>query len=137
HWRTFKRKYKPGKANGRYDACGGLIMTKIKQVLNDNIRKFGMIIALVGIMILFEILTCGILLTPLNITNIIMQNSYVIVLAIGMMLVIITGEIDLSVGSVAAFIGAIAGVLLVTHDLPVYVAILLCLLIGAGIGAWQ
>lgn len=96
-----------------------------------------MIIALVGIMILFEILTSGILLTPLNITNIIMQNSYVIVLAIGMMLVIITGEIDLSVGSVAAFIGAIAGVLLVTHDLPVYVAILLCLLIGAGIGAWQ
>lgn len=112
-------------------------MTKIKDLINDNIRKFGMIIALVGIMILFQILTSGILLTPLNVTNIIMQNSYVIILAIGMMLVIITGEIDLSVGSVAAFIGAIAGVLLVTHDVPVYLAIILCLVAGAAIGAWQ
>src|SRR5690625_768347 len=112
-------------------------MNDIKLLVSENIRKYGMIIALIGIAILFQVLTNGILLTPLNITNIIMQNSYIIILAIGMMLVIITGEIDLSVGSVAAFIGAIAGVLLVTHDLPVYVAILLCLLIGAGIGAWQ
>ncbi|MUK90218.1 sugar ABC transporter permease [Ornithinibacillus sp. L9] len=96
-----------------------------------------MVIALVGIVILFQILTGGILLTPLNVTNIIMQNSYIIVLAIGMMLIIITGEIDLSVGSVAAFIGAVSGVLLVTLDLPVIVGILLCLLLGAIIGAWQ
>ncbi|MBP1969290.1 putative multiple sugar transport system permease protein [Virgibacillus natechei] len=112
-------------------------MDGIKQFVSNNMRKFGMIIALVGITILFQILTGGILLTPLNITNIIMQNSYIIILAIGMMLVIITGEIDLSVGSVAAFIGAVAGVLLVTYDLPVYLAILLCLVIGAIIGAWQ
>ncbi|MBT2216003.1 sugar ABC transporter permease [Virgibacillus dakarensis] len=96
-----------------------------------------MIIALVGIAILFQFLTNGILLTPLNITNIIMQNSYVIVLAIGMMLIIITGEIDLSVGSVAAFIGAVSGVLLVSWDLPVFAGILLCLVFGAIIGAWQ
>lgn len=96
-----------------------------------------MVIALVGIAILFQILTGGILLTPLNITNIIMQNSYVIVLAIGMLLVIITGEIDLSVGSVAAFIGAVAGIMLVTYDLPVSLAILLSLVVGAIIGAWQ
>jgi putative multiple sugar transport system permease protein len=96
-----------------------------------------MVIALVGIVILFQILTDGILLTPLNVTNIIMQNSYIIVLAIGMMLIIITGEIDLSVGSVAAFVGAVAGVLLVSWDLPVIVGILLCLLLGALIGAWQ
>ena len=94
-------------------------MDNIKQLLADNVRKFGMIIALVGIAILFQILTGGKLLTPLNITNIIMQNSYIIILAIGMMIVIITGEIDLSVGSFAALIGAIAGVLLVTHDMPV------------------
>lgn len=100
-------------------------------------RRFGMVIALVGITILFQILTGGILLTPLNITNIIMQNSFIIVLAIGMMLIIITGEIDLSVGSVAAFVGAVSGVLLVTHDLPVYLAIILCLVLGAVIGAWQ
>src|SRR5690625_4062927 len=79
----------------------------------------------------------GIILTPLNITNIIMQNSYIIILAIGMMLVIIAGEIDLSVGSVAAFIGAVSGVLLISLDLPVYIGILLCLILGAIIGAWQ
>lgn len=112
-------------------------MGEIKRLLSNNIRRFGMIIALFSIIVLFQILTDGILLTPLNVTNIIMQNSYIIVLAIGMMLIIITGEIDLSVGSVAAFIGAVAGVLLVTHDIPVYVGILLCLLIGALIGAWQ
>lgn len=112
-------------------------MNNIKFLVSENIRKFGMIIALIGIAILFQILTNGILLTPLNITNIIMQNSYVIILAIGMMLIIITGEIDLSVGSVAAFIGAIAGILLVTYDVPVYMAIILCLLLGALIGAWQ
>lgn len=112
-------------------------MDGIKQFVSNNMRKFGMVIALVGITILFQILTGGILLTPLNITNIIMQNSYIIILAIGMMLIIITGEIDLSVGSVAAFIGAVAGVLLVTYELPVYLAIFLCLVVGALIGAWQ
>lgn len=112
-------------------------MDSIKNLITDNIRRFGMVIALVGIAILFEFLTNGTLLTPLNITNIIMQNSYIIVLAIGMTLIIITGEIDLSVGSVAAFIGAVSGVLLVTFNIPVYLAIILCLIIGALIGAWQ
>jgi putative multiple sugar transport system permease protein len=110
---------------------------EIKSLLSINIRRFGMIIALFSIIVLFQILTNGILLTPLNITNIIMQNSYIIILAIGMMLVIITGEIDLSIGSIAAFIGAVSGVLLVTLDIPVFVAILLCLVLGALIGAWQ
>ncbi len=112
-------------------------MGTVLDLLRNNIRKFGMIIALFGITILFQILTDGIILTPLNVTNIIMQNSYIIILGIGMMLVIITGEIDLSVGSVAAFTGAVAGVLLVHYDLPVFVGILLCLLLGAIIGAWQ
>lgn len=112
-------------------------MAKIKQFMDENIRRFGMVIALVGIAALFQILTNGILLTPLNVTNIIMQNSYIIILAIGMMLVIITGEIDLSVGSVAAFVGAIAGMLLVTYDIPIVLAIVLCLLLGAIVGAWQ
>ncbi|WP_088032132.1 multiple monosaccharide ABC transporter permease [Evansella clarkii] len=112
-------------------------MNTLKEAITNNVRRFGMIIALVGIALLFQILTGGALLTPLNITNIIMQNSYIIILAIGMMIVIITGEIDLSVGSVAAFVGAVAGVLLVTLDLPVYMGIILCLLLGAAIGAWQ
>lgn len=112
-------------------------MDTIKNLMGSNLRKFGMIIALVGIALFFQILTEGILLTPLNVTNIIMQNSYIIVLAIGMMIIIITGEIDLSVGSVAAFIGSIAGVLIATLDLPVTLGIVVCLLLGAVIGAWQ
>ncbi|WP_068675107.1 multiple monosaccharide ABC transporter permease [Oceanobacillus sp. Castelsardo] len=112
-------------------------MDHIKQIISKNVKVYGMVIALVGIAILFQLLTGGILLTPLNITNIIMQNSYIIVLAIGMLIVIITGEIDLSVGSVAAFVGAVAGILLVNHDLPIVLSIMICLLIGAAIGAWQ
>ncbi|GEQ34271.1 hypothetical protein B795N_21530 [Marinilactibacillus psychrotolerans] len=71
-------------------------MKELKNIINKNIEKIGMIIALVGIVIIFSFLTWGTLLTPLNVTNIIMQNSYVIILAIGMLLVILTGEIDLS-----------------------------------------
>ncbi|MBM7540937.1 multiple monosaccharide ABC transporter permease [Amphibacillus cookii] len=112
-------------------------MNEIKNLITQNIRKFGMIIALVGIVIIFQVLTGGILLTPLNITNIIMQNSYIIILAIGMVLVIITGEIDLSVGSVAAFIGAISATFMISMNMPVVLAVLLSLVIGALIGAWQ
>ncbi|MEH7085373.1 multiple monosaccharide ABC transporter permease [Neobacillus drentensis] len=100
-------------------------------------RQYSMILALVSIMILFQVLTDGILLRPLNITNLILQNSYILVLAIGMILVIITGHIDLSVGSIAAFIGAISAILMVNHEVPTAVAIIISLLIGALIGAWQ
>ena len=96
-----------------------------------------MIIALILIMLFFQILSNGILLQPLNITNLIQQNSYILVLAIGMVLVIITGHIDLSVGSVAAFVGAVAAIMMVHMDVPVWGAILVSLLIGALIGAWQ
>ncbi|WP_153463791.1 multiple monosaccharide ABC transporter permease [Sediminibacillus terrae] len=112
-------------------------MGEVKEVFSQNIRRFGMVIALIGIAILFQILTDGILLTPLNITNIVMQNSYIIVLAIGMTLIIITGEIDLSVGSVAAFIGAISAYFMINLDMSVTVAVILSLVVGALIGAWQ
>jgi putative multiple sugar transport system permease protein len=102
-----------------------------------NIRQYGMIIALVMIIVLFQFLTSGILLQPLNVTNIILQNSYILVLAIGMVLVIITGHIDLSVGSIAAVIGAISAILMVQWQVPVWIAVIVCLLIGALIGAWQ
>ncbi|WP_412966638.1 multiple monosaccharide ABC transporter permease [Fredinandcohnia sp. 179-A 10B2 NHS] len=106
-------------------------------LIRNNMRQYGMFIALVFIMLLFQVLTDGILLRPLNITNIILQNSYILVLAIGMVLVIITGHIDLSVGSVAAFVGAISGILIINMNVPTYLAILLSLLLGALIGAWQ
>jgi len=108
-----------------------------KSLLRNNMRQYSMIIALVFIMVLFEILTNGLLLKPLNITNLILQNSYILVLAVGMVLVIITGHIDLSVGSVAAFVGAVAAILMVNYEMPMFVAVIVSLLVGALIGAWQ
>lgn len=112
-------------------------MDKFKQLMKNNIRQYGMGIALVSIIALFQILTDGILLRPLNVSNLILQNSYILVLAIGMLLVIITGNVDLSVGSVVAFVGAISGMLMVNLNMPVYVGIIVSLLIGALVGAWQ
>lgn len=112
-------------------------MSTFKQLLKDNIRQYGMLIALASIVIFFQILTKGLLLTPLNLTNLIMQNSYILILAIGMLLVILTGNIDLSVGSVAAFVGAVAAIMMVNYKVPFIVALVVSLLIGGLIGAWQ
>jgi putative multiple sugar transport system permease protein len=112
-------------------------MSTVYNMFRENIRQYGMIIALVLISLFFQLLTSGTLLKPLNVTNLILQNSYILVLAIGMLLVIITGCIDLSVGSVAAFVGAVSGVLMVTYKLPFSVSLIVCLLIGALVGAWQ
>ncbi|KJY30662.1 sugar ABC transporter permease, partial [Streptomyces sp. NRRL S-495] len=100
-------------------------------------RQYGMLVALALIVLLFQIWTDGILLQPLNITNLIQQNGYILILAIGMMIVIIAGHIDLSVGSLAAFVGAAAAVMMVKHHLPWPVALVAALLIGAAAGAWQ
>nr|WP_282579601.1 multiple monosaccharide ABC transporter permease [Niallia sp. NCCP-28] len=112
-------------------------VAQILYLLTNNLRQYGMFTSLVLIMLLFQFLTEGILLRPLNITNLILQNSYILILAIGMVLVIITGHIDLSVGSVAAFVGAISGILIINHGMSVPLAILLSLLLGGLIGAWQ
>lgn len=113
-------------------------MEKIKDTFKNNIRQYAMLIALVLIMVLFQILTHGILLKPQNVTNLILQNSYVIILAIGMILCILTGgNIDLSVGSIVAFIGAIAGTLMVSMKMNVISAVVICLVVGVLIGIWQ
>ncbi|QVQ54742.1 sugar ABC transporter permease [Spiractinospora alimapuensis] len=96
-----------------------------------------MVIALALIVVLFQILTGGLLLQPQNVTNLILQNSYILILAIGMMLVIITGHIDLSVGSVVAFVGALSAVMLTAWDLPVPLVVVLAITVGALIGAWH
>jgi putative multiple sugar transport system permease protein len=101
------------------------------------VRQSGMVVALAAIVLLFQIWTGGILLKPLNVTNIIQQNGYILVLAIGMVIVIISGHIDLSVGSIAGFIGAMSGVLMVRNDMPWILAVGVCVGIGALIGAWQ
>ncbi|RUT35610.1 sugar ABC transporter permease [Paenibacillus zeisoli] len=112
-------------------------METLTKLFKNNIRQYGMIIALIFIMVLFQVLTGGLLLKPINITNLILQNSYILVLAIGMVLVIITGHIDLSVGSIAAFVGAISALLMVNMHLSPVLAVIVSLLVGALVGAWQ
>ena len=108
----------------------------IQHVVSD-LGKNGIFIALVAVVLLFSITTNGILLRPQNISNLIVQNGYILVLAVGMVLIIVAGHIDLSVGSVAAFIGAVSGVFAVQWGLPFWLAIILSLLVGALVGAWQ
>ncbi|MDR2940024.1 MAG: sugar ABC transporter permease [Clostridiales bacterium] len=102
-----------------------------------NLRQYGMIIALVFIIIMFGITTGGILFKPMNVSNIIMQNAYVLILAVGMLFCIITGNVDLSIGSVVAFVGAVSAVFMVNWNMPVWMAVVLSLLIGALVGAFQ
>ncbi|MET0806909.1 MAG: multiple monosaccharide ABC transporter permease [Lacisediminihabitans sp.] len=100
-------------------------------------RQVGILGALVVIIILFQILTGGLTLDPTNLINLVNQNAYVLILAIGMVMVIIAGHIDLSVGSVAAFVGIVVATAMVSWHFPVPVAILLGIVLGAVIGAWQ
>nr|WP_272943207.1 multiple monosaccharide ABC transporter permease [Streptomyces xiaopingdaonensis] len=105
--------------------------------LRTHMRQYGMLIALAFLVVLFQIWTDGTLLLPNNVSNLIQQNGYILILAMGMMLVIIAGHIDLSVGSVVAFVGAISAVMMVKHDMPWPAALVIALLIGAAAGAWQ
>ena len=109
-----------------------------KAKLKNGIQKYTMIIVLVLVTLFFTWGTQGKILFPQNITNLISQNAYVFVLATGMLLCILTGgNIDLSVGSVVCFVGAVGGVMMEKMGLPDVVAIILMLLLGAVIGAWQ
>ncbi|MCH8612909.1 multiple monosaccharide ABC transporter permease [Arsenicicoccus dermatophilus] len=112
-------------------------MTKLKNVFGGDLRQFGMIIALLALIAFFTWQTDGLALDPTNVINILQGNAYVLVLAIGMVLVIIAGHIDLSVGSVAAAVGIIVAIAMRDWHLSWPLAILLGLAIGALIGAWQ
>jgi putative multiple sugar transport system permease protein len=103
----------------------------------SHLRDYGMLLALAAIMVFFQFATDGTLLRPVNITNLFLQNSYIIIMALGMLLVIVAGHIDLSVGSIVGFVGAFAAILMVNYGLPVYAVIPICLLLGALIGAAQ
>lgn len=99
--------------------------------------KNGMFVVLVAVVAIFQILTKGIMLNSLNITNLIQQNGYVLIIAIGMLLVVIIGTVDLSAGSVCAFIGAVAGVCMVSKGMNPGISVIIALLIGAAVGAAQ
>lgn len=109
----------------------------IKEKVLDIFSKYSMVIILIALLIAFQMMTGGIFLRPLNITNIVLQNSHILVLAAGMLLVVLLGFVDLSVGSVMAFVGAIAGMMMVNNHMSPWIAVPVCLTIGALIGAWQ
>ncbi len=105
--------------------------------IKNNLREYGMLMSLVAIMGLFQVLTDGTLLRPLNLTNLVLQNSYIVIMALGMLLVIVAGHIDLSVGSVCGFIGALAAVLMVNYNWHFFPTAIVCLIAGGVIGAAQ
>ena len=109
----------------------------LRALLTRNLRTSGIYIAFVAIVALFAILTDGVSLSPNNITNIVLQYSYILVLAIGMVLVIIAGHIDLSVGSVVALTGAVSAILVIKDGNPWWVGVLAALAVGLAVGAWQ
>lgn len=125
----------PEKSGG--SASGAGLLQLVVDGLRSNMRQYGMLIALGLLVILFQVWTGGDLLLPRNVSNLVLQNSYILILAIGMMLVIIAGHIDLSVGSLTAFTGAFAAVLTVQHDVAWPVALVLCLIVGAAAGSLQ
>ncbi|WP_442860590.1 multiple monosaccharide ABC transporter permease [Arthrobacter sp. zg-Y916] len=102
-----------------------------------DLSQYGILAALVVIVLLFQALTGGRLLYPGNVSNLIQQNAYVLILAIGMVMVIIAGHIDLSVGSVVATVGAIAALAMNNWGMPWWAAVIISLVVGALIGAWQ
>jgi putative multiple sugar transport system permease protein len=105
-------------------------LNHLRTVVRENIREYGMFIALLVIIVVFAITTKGLLISPRNIVNLVNQTGYVAVLAVGMTLVIIVRHIDLSVGFLAGFLGAVAAIAMVSWHLPVLAAILLVLALG-------
>ena len=109
-----------------------------KAKISAGIKKYTMIIALILVTLFFTWKTGGKILLPQNVSNLIAQNAYVFVLATGMLLCILTGgNIDLSVGSVVCFVGAIGATLMENKGVNVWVSILVMVLVGTAIGAWQ
>ena len=111
---------------------GGGLLSRL-----GSVRSAGMLFALLIVVAFFQITTGGVMLKSLNVTNVFLQNGYILVMALGMLLIIVIGHIDLSVGSVAGFLGAISAVLMVSLKVDPIVAVALTLAAGGLIGAWQ
>lgn len=109
----------------------------MKSVISHALKQYGLLLALVVIVILFQVMTKGLLLNPNNVASLIQQNAYVMILAIGMVMVIVARHIDLSVGSVVAFVGGVVALLMYDLELPWLLAVIVGLGIGALIGCWQ
>ena len=113
-------------------------MDKVKAALKKNTMLFVLIVVTILFQIMITASGKGSMFAPTNVSNLIMQNSYVVILATGMLLCILTGgNIDLSVGSIVALVGAVSGILIVNMHVNIYVAMLACLAVGLLIGVWQ
>jgi len=113
------------------------LLNDLKTMLKKNIREYGMFIALFAIMLVFSILSDGVFMSPRNISNLINSMGYIAVLAVGMTLILIIKHIDLSVGYVAGFLGAVAAMLMTSWDLPVLLVIPIILFLGVLIGLFN
>ncbi|NKN38276.1 sugar ABC transporter permease [Agrobacterium sp. a22-2] len=111
--------------------------TSVGDYLRKNIREYGLLVALVIIMVFFQVVTGGVLFKPVNITNLVLQNSFIVIMALGMLLIIVAGHIDLSVGSIVAFVGALSAIMLVKWGMHFALVIPLCLILGGILGAAQ
>ena len=105
--------------------------------IKANVRDYALLLSLLAIMIFFQLTTGGTLFKPINVTNLILQNSYIVIMALGMLLIIVAGHIDLSVGSVSGFVGAVAAVMMVNWKLDPFLTVIACLALGAIIGGAQ
>lgn len=116
---------------------GSKAVTKNRTNARINLKQYGMMIALVVIFVIFTMLSLGKNASAMNINNLVMQNSYVVILAVGMLLCVITGNVDLSVGSVVAFTGAACAIFVLDYNIPIFLAFLLIMAGGLVIGMWQ
>jgi len=101
-----------------------------KKTVNLDMKQYGMVLALIAVFLIFAVMTKGANMSPANMNNLIMQNGYVVILAVGMLLCVLTGNIDLGVGSMVALTGAAVGIIIVDYKLPIFVAIIAALIIG-------
>ena len=111
--------------------------TDMLRFVKANIRDYALLLSLLAIMVFFQFTTGGTLFKPVNMTNLILQNSYIVIMALGMLLVIIAGHIDLSVGSVSGFVGSVAAIMMVPWKIDPFVTVAVCLALGAAIGGLQ
>ena len=117
-------------------------MSKLKQFREGvfgkaDVRQYGMVFSLIAIIALFYVTTDGVVLNSANLINVVSQYSYILILAIGMVMVIIAGHIDLSVGSVAAFTGIMVATSMADWGIPWPLGIVVGILVGIAVGAWQ